>query len=198
MKITKLLSVLILLSILMAPALSTNIAKSCTCASEICNGPCKMACCHKCPNDLIYAGTGTCDCRISSLSGTEVYDPYLACIGRGSSRPNTRDGHSVSSTDPDNGGIYPISSRADFDGIGPPDLDVIEYLPPSARQVFNTLASYGPLTQKDIISKTELPRRTVRYALSRLKEEGIIRECFYFPDARQSLYSLHELNSTGA
>jgi len=157
-----------------------------------------MACCHKCPNDLICSGTGTCDCQISSLSSTKVSDQYCAYLGRGSSRPHSRDGHSASSTDPDNGRIYPISSRADFDGIGPPDLDVIEYLPPSARQVFDTLASYGPLTQKDIISKTDLPRRTVRYALSRLKEESIIKECFYFPDARQSLYSLQGLNSTEA
>jgi DNA-binding Lrp family transcriptional regulator len=70
-------------------------------------------------------------------------------------------------------------------------LDVIEYLPPSAKLVFNVLASDGPLTQKDLISKTDLPPRTVRYALGRLKEESVIRECFYFPDARQSLYGLN-------
>jgi len=47
------------------------------------------------------------------------------------------------------------------------------------------------LTQKDIISKTYLPARTVRYALSRLKEENLLEERFYFQDARQSLYGLN-------
>jgi hypothetical protein len=47
------------------------------------------------------------------------------------------------------------------------------------------------LTQKDIISKTYLPARTVRYALSRLKDEDLLLERFYFQDARQSLYGLN-------
>jgi hypothetical protein len=47
------------------------------------------------------------------------------------------------------------------------------------------------LTQKDIVAKTYLPPRTVRYALNRLKEEDILQERFYFQDARQSLYGLN-------
>lgn len=47
------------------------------------------------------------------------------------------------------------------------------------------------MTQKDIISKTYLPARTVRYALSRLKSEDLLSERFYFQDARQSLYGLN-------
>lgn len=47
------------------------------------------------------------------------------------------------------------------------------------------------MTQKDIISKTYLPARTVRYALSRLKNEDLLSERFYFQDARQSLYGLN-------
>ncbi len=53
------------------------------------------------------------------------------------------------------------------------------------------LASFGPLTQKDLIGKTDLPPRTVRYALSRLKGEDMKAERFCFRDARQSLYSLN-------
>ncbi|MGA9098568.1 MAG: hypothetical protein WB392_06510 [Methanotrichaceae archaeon] len=53
------------------------------------------------------------------------------------------------------------------------------------------LESGSLLTQKDIISKTYLPARTVRYALSRLKEENLLEERFYFQDARQSLYGLN-------
>jgi DNA-binding MarR family transcriptional regulator len=52
------------------------------------------------------------------------------------------------------------------------------------------LESGSLLTQKDIISKTYLPARTVRYALRRLKDEDLLQERFYFQDARQSLYSL--------
>jgi DNA-binding GntR family transcriptional regulator len=45
----------------------------------------------------------------------------------------------------------------------------------------------GQLTQKDLIRETSLPSRTVRYALSRLKEENVLVERHYFTDARQSL-----------
>ncbi len=47
------------------------------------------------------------------------------------------------------------------------------------------------MTQKEIINKTYLPARTVRYVLTRLKEENLILKRFYFPDARQSLYGLN-------
>jgi hypothetical protein len=52
------------------------------------------------------------------------------------------------------------------------------------------LESGSLLTQKDIVAKTYLPARTVRFALSRLKVENMLQERFYFPDARQSLYGL--------
>lgn len=64
-------------------------------------------------------------------------------------------------------------------------------LPPSAKLVYKVLESGGLLTQKDIVAKTYLPARTVRYALTRLKEEDILQERFYFQDARQSLYGLN-------
>jgi DNA-binding MarR family transcriptional regulator len=69
-------------------------------------------------------------------------------------------------------------------------MDVVEFLPASAKQVFGVLASEGPLTQKDLISRTDLPPRTVRYALGKLKDENMLVERFCFQDARQSLYSL--------
>jgi DNA-binding MarR family transcriptional regulator len=53
------------------------------------------------------------------------------------------------------------------------------------------LESESLLTQKEIITKTYLPARTVRYALNRLKEENLLQERFSFRDARQSLYSLN-------
>ncbi|VVB68912.1 Uncharacterised protein [uncultured archaeon] len=67
----------------------------------------------------------------------------------------------------------------------------IDHLPPSAKLVIKVLESGDLLTQKDIINMTYLPARTVRYALSRLREENLIQERFYFQDARQSLYGLN-------
>jgi hypothetical protein len=63
-------------------------------------------------------------------------------------------------------------------------------LPPSAKLVFKVLGSGCLLTQKDIVAKTYLPPRTVRYALNRLKDQDILQERFYLQDARQSLYGL--------
>ena len=53
------------------------------------------------------------------------------------------------------------------------------------------LESSGFLTQKDIVRQSYLPASTVRYALNRLKEENVLKERFYFQDARQSLYGLN-------
>jgi transcription initiation factor IIE alpha subunit len=64
-------------------------------------------------------------------------------------------------------------------------------LPPSARQIIKVLESGNLLTQKEIINRTDLPARTVRYALSRLKNENILQQRFCFQDARQSLYGLN-------
>ncbi|WP_334102197.1 MarR family transcriptional regulator [Methanothrix soehngenii] len=69
-----------------------------------------------------------------------------------------------------------------------PNLD---RLPASARRIAELLESESLLTQKEIVTKTYLPARTVRYALNRLKEENLLLERFSFRDARQSLYSLN-------
>ncbi len=65
-------------------------------------------------------------------------------------------------------------------------------MPPSAKLVYKVLESGCLLTQKDIVKKTYLPARTVRFALTRLKEQNLLLERFYFPDARQSLYGLND------
>jgi hypothetical protein len=119
----------------------------------------------------------------------DVYDPGYSYFGESSSRTYGRQGLSTSSSGSVGGSRY-SGPTPDNSNNGPPDLDVVEYLPPSARHVFDVLATNGPLTQKDLISKTDLPPRTVRYALSRLKGEDILQERFCFQDARQSLYSL--------
>ena len=66
----------------------------------------------------------------------------------------------------------------------------MEKFPPSVKFVFKLLDLKGMLTQKEIIRETYLPPRTVRYALKRLRAEGLIEEKLYVKDARQCLYGL--------
>jgi len=60
------------------------------------------------------------------------------------------------------------------------------------KLVFKVLEYDGPLTQKQIVEESMLSARTVRYALERLEDIGIVDEDIYFADARQSLYRLEE------
>jgi hypothetical protein len=190
MIITRLLGVLAVICLLMAPVLSEQITKTCTCASADSHSTKGMGCCCGSKQDSTCFSQG-CHCPdlVSPSGSTDVYDPGYSYFGESSSRTYNRQGPSTSSSSSVSGSRYsgptPANSNNEL-----PDLDVVEYLPPSARHVFDVLATNGPLTQKDLISKTDLPPRTVRYALSRLKGEDILEERFCFQDARQSLYSL--------
>lgn len=66
----------------------------------------------------------------------------------------------------------------------------IEDVPPSAKLVYKVLEYNGGLTQKEIVEKSMLSQRTVRDALSRLREIDVVTEEVYIPDARQNLYTL--------
>lgn len=66
----------------------------------------------------------------------------------------------------------------------------IESFSPSMKLILNILENRGALTQKEIAKVTRLPARTVRYALSRLKDEDVLEEREYFQDARQCLYRI--------
>lgn len=63
-------------------------------------------------------------------------------------------------------------------------------LPPSAVTILGLLATRGPLTHKALVEAAPIPARTVRYALTRLREEGRILERPNFRDSRQSYYLL--------
>ena len=63
-------------------------------------------------------------------------------------------------------------------------------LPPSAKLVAKVLEYNDTMTQQQIAEETLLPSRTVRYALNRLDEQGVIESRFSFADARKRLYSL--------
>ncbi|MDO9517578.1 MAG: helix-turn-helix domain-containing protein [Methanosarcinaceae archaeon] len=66
----------------------------------------------------------------------------------------------------------------------------IKNFPPSVKFVLKILQLKGMLTQKEIIDETYLPDRTVRYALNKLKIEGIVEERLHRKDARQVLYGI--------
>ncbi|MCS3923491.1 hypothetical protein [Methanosalsum natronophilum] len=68
----------------------------------------------------------------------------------------------------------------------------IENMPPSSKLVYKVLEYKGFLTPKQIATESQLPPRTVRYALSRLKDENFLLEKFCFKDARQSLYGIKD------
>jgi DNA-binding transcriptional ArsR family regulator len=213
MKIIRLLGVLAVLSLLMVPAISGNSLKSCTCAPGACHGSQggshdssndgsqdgsndsshEKSCCSKYPNDSSFSHDCACLSEIASISITELYayDPGSCYFGKSSSRSYARQSIPAGLTCSSDAGNRSIASPVNPNNIGPPDLYVVECLPPSAKQVFNVLAYDGPLTQKDLISKTDLPPRTVRYALDRLKGEDMLEERFCFRDARQILYSLN-------
>lgn len=70
------------------------------------------------------------------------------------------------------------------------EREELDDLPPSAKLVFKVLEYQGSLTQKQIVEESMLSARTVRYALERLEELGVVEEDVYFADARQNLYEI--------
>ncbi len=63
-------------------------------------------------------------------------------------------------------------------------------LPPSAKFVYKILSYEGNLTQKEIINISNLPERTVRYALELLIKKRLIAQSPYLNDARQTVYGV--------
>jgi DNA-binding MarR family transcriptional regulator len=63
-------------------------------------------------------------------------------------------------------------------------------MPPSAKLVAKVLEYEGRLTQRQLAEETLLPQRTVRDALGRLADAGVVESRFSFTDARKRIYSL--------
>ncbi|MFX1277929.1 MAG: MarR family transcriptional regulator [Promethearchaeota archaeon] len=61
-------------------------------------------------------------------------------------------------------------------------------LPPSGKFILYLLKRLGPLTQKDIIKKTLLSKRTVVYSLKKLQEENFIKKFSNNKDKRLRFY----------
>ncbi|MEF8814078.1 MAG: helix-turn-helix domain-containing protein [Halovenus sp.] len=75
---------------------------------------------------------------------------------------------------------------------GNPDAgwDAVSDLPPSAKLVAKVLEYNDQLTQSQLADESLLPPRTVRYALNRLEEVGVVESRFSFSDARKRVYTL--------
>ena len=63
-------------------------------------------------------------------------------------------------------------------------------LPPSAKLVAKVLEGDAPLSQGQLAEASLLPDRTVRYALNRLDEAGLVGSRYSFNDARKQVYFL--------
>jgi DNA-binding MarR family transcriptional regulator len=82
------------------------------------------------------------------------------------------------------------SETADPESVGESGWDAVAELPPSAKLVAKTLEYNDALTQSELAEETLLPPRTVRYALTRLEDAGIVESRFSFSDARKRIYTL--------
>lgn len=69
-------------------------------------------------------------------------------------------------------------------------LKEVENLPPSAKLVFKTLEYQGEMTQKQLIEETLLSARTVRFAINKLTDAGVVKVQLNIHDARQKIYTL--------
>jgi DNA-binding MarR family transcriptional regulator len=74
----------------------------------------------------------------------------------------------------------------------PDQHEALNDLPPSAKLVAKVLEYNGTLSQSDIADETLLPARTVRYALGRLEDHGVVESRHSFADARKRLYTIAE------
>jgi DNA-binding transcriptional ArsR family regulator len=68
--------------------------------------------------------------------------------------------------------------------------DRLRELPPSAKLIAKILADGAPLPQGQLAEESLLPDRTVRYALNRLDEAGLVDSRYSFRDARKQVYFL--------
>jgi len=62
--------------------------------------------------------------------------------------------------------------------------------PPSAKFLYKLLSFEGPMNQKELISESGLPERTVRNALSYLIDQGVVTRSTTLRDTRRAIYGL--------
>jgi DNA-binding MarR family transcriptional regulator len=68
--------------------------------------------------------------------------------------------------------------------------DRLRELPPSAKLVAKILEGEDSLSQGQLAEESLLPDRTVRYALNRLTDTGLVESRHCLQDARKQVYTL--------
>ncbi|MHA2433399.1 MAG: MarR family transcriptional regulator [Candidatus Thorarchaeota archaeon] len=69
----------------------------------------------------------------------------------------------------------------------------LEGMPPSAKLVYRVLEYNGPMSHKELRIETGLGPRTLRFALSKLKNENVVLERINLLDARQKVVYIRKL-----
>jgi DNA-binding transcriptional ArsR family regulator len=82
------------------------------------------------------------------------------------------------------------SPQAESPLADPEFRERLRELPPSAKLVAKVLEDGPPLPQGQLAEKSLLPDRTVRYALNRLEDAGLVESRYSFRDARKQVYFL--------
>ena len=67
-------------------------------------------------------------------------------------------------------------------------------MPPSSKLLLKILEYEGAMTQKELATKTLLPDRTVRLAISHLLEKGYVKRKVSIRDARQKIYEIAKIS----
>jgi DNA-binding transcriptional ArsR family regulator len=81
--------------------------------------------------------------------------------------------------------------QVDDSVLSDPDVrERLRELPPSAKLVAKVLEGSDPLSQGQLAEESLLPDRTVRYALNRLEDAGLVDARYSFRDARKQVYFL--------
>ena len=70
----------------------------------------------------------------------------------------------------------------------PKQRGVPDPLPPSSKIVLRVLGTNGAMTHKDLVRESHCNPRTVRYALKKLKEQGLLVAKMNRNDMRQIIY----------
>ena len=84
--------------------------------------------------------------------------------------------------------VDPADRQSPF--ADPEVRESLRELPPSAKLVAKVLDGSKPLSQGELADQSLLPDRTVRYALNRLDDAGLIDTRYSFRDARKQVYFL--------
>jgi len=71
------------------------------------------------------------------------------------------------------------------------DQEAADSLPPSCRFILDTLADEQPLTLRELVDETGMPRSTVKWAVRRLKNRRKVTADTDPTDLRRDQYKIH-------